>query len=140
MRASTFVCSPWPRIDQLINSLPDSLDLLMGSFRDLSVKLLRTEFARRSHFFAPTFYALTTSNRKGDLAPKKIKRPRGAPKKRIAFVAITEFDEQSGEELTRYEAREEAVPELLAQEKRWVEEKIGESATRSPGRSSRPIE
>jgi hypothetical protein len=111
-----------------------SLDLLMDSFRDLPVKLLRTELAQRSHFFAPTFYALSASVREGDLATKKIKRPRGAPKQRVTFVAITEIDEDTGEEVTRHEAREEEVPEVLAREKRWVEEMIGESDTKGqPG-------
>lgn len=122
--------STWTRIDRLTDHHhAGSLDLLMDSFRDLSTKLIKTEFAQRSHFFAPTFYALTTSDRNGDLATKKLKRPRAAPKQRVGFVAITEVDEQTGEEVTRYEAREEEVPELLAQEKRWVEDKIGESDT-----------
>jgi hypothetical protein len=33
----------------------------------------------------------------------------------------TEIDEDTGEEVTRHEAREEEVPEVLAREKRWVE-------------------
>ena len=99
----------------------------MDSFRDLPIKLIKAELAQRSHFFAPTFYALTASDRNGDFARKKMKRPRPAPQKRVTFVAVTEFYEETGEEVTMHEAQEEAVPELLAQEKRWVEDKIGES-------------
>lgn len=121
MRASPS-CASWTRIDQVTDHHhAGSLDLLMGSFRNLSIKSIKAEFAQRSHCFAPTFYALTTSGRKGD--------SRAAPKKRVAFVAVTETDDETGKEVTRHEAREEEVPELLAREMRWVEDKIGESDT-----------